>query len=235
MAFDYGAVMAEQLMEFGVISLAPVCDLDGGNTVISRLNRAFHKEPHACIDLITSYIDGMNSKGMQATGKHFPGHGYSLGDTHNVKVADNRSLQELEANDLLVFIELIKANKLAAIMPAHILYSQVDPNNTAGASEIWLQDILRDKYGYQGLIISDCLSMAGAGEGSLLDKAEHALAFGDVSILCHQEPHKIIELCDQLIARGNLLSTEGQQRYALWTQTADMARRKFTQTQAALV
>lgn len=234
MAYKYGAVMAEQLMEFGVISFAPVCDLDGGNAVISRLNRAFHKQPQACVELISAFIDGMNSKGMQATGKHFPGHGYSLGDTHNTRVSDNRSLAELEANDLHVFIELIKANKLAAIMPAHIVYPQVDAAHTAGTSQIWLQDLLRNKYGYDGVIISDCLSMAGAGEGTLLDKTEQALAFGDVAILCHQEPETIIELCDQLVAKGLTLSPEAQQRYIAWTGVADQARRKLVQENAAL-
>lgn len=234
LAYEYGAVMAAQLMEFGIISLAPVCDLDGGNTVITRLNRAFHKDAHACVDLLYSYIDGMNAHGMNATGKHFPGHGYSSGDTHLVQVTDDRSLAELEATDLSVFIELIKANKLAAIMPAHILYPQIDANHTAGASKIWLQEILRGKYGYQGLIISDCLSMAGAGSGRLLDKAEQALTFGDISILCHQEPETILQLCDDLLEKGFALSPEGQQRYAVWTNTADAARRKLAHEQAVL-
>lgn len=229
MAFNYGAVMAEQLMEFGIISLAPVCDLDGGNAVITRLNRAFHKEPKACLNLLHAYIDGMNSKGMQATGKHYPGHGRSLGDTHLDRVTDNRTLAELEENDLSVFIELIKENKLAAIMPAHILYPQVDANYTAGASRVWLKDLLRDKYGYQGLIISDCISMAGAGDGSLLDKAEHALAFGDVSILCHQDPETVLRLCDELLQNGHAMSLDAQKRYAAWTNQADLARRKFTE------
>ncbi|HSX20861.1 MAG TPA: beta-N-acetylhexosaminidase, partial [Gammaproteobacteria bacterium] len=139
MAYDYGAHMAEELMQFGIISFAPVCDLDGGNIVISRLNRAFHAHPAACTELLMAYIDGMNSKGMQATGKHFPGHGHILGDTHTHKVADDRSLSELEAKDLSVFIKLIAANKLAAIMPAHIVYPQVDAQHTAGTSQIWLQ------------------------------------------------------------------------------------------------
>lgn len=234
MAFNYGATMAAQLMEFGIISFAPVCDLDGGNAVITRLNRAFHKDPSACLDLLNAYIDGMHSKGMLATGKHFPGHGHSLGDSHLVRVADDRSLDELETNDLHIFIELIKADKLAAIMPAHILYPQIDPEYTAGASKIWLQDLLRNKYGYQGLIVSDCLSMAGAGNGTLLDKTEHALAFGDVAILCHQEPATVITLCDQLQAKGYTLNSEAQQRYQVWTSAADAARRKFVQTQSAL-
>jgi beta-N-acetylhexosaminidase len=217
LARDYGAIMAEQLLEFGIISLAPVCDLDAGNTVISRLDRGFHSNPTACTDLAMAYIEGMNSKGMQATGKHFPGHGHGLADSHNKVVVDNRSLEELENNDLAVFINLIKANKLAAVMPAHITFTQIDPNHTAGSSRIWLHDILRVKYGFKGIIVSDCLSMAGAGNGSLLDKTEHALAFGDVALLCHQEPQAVIELCDQLMQSNALLSTEAQRRFAIWT------------------
>lgn len=233
MAYKYGAVMAEQLMEYGIISFAPVCDLDGGNTVITRLNRAFHKKPQASIDLLHAYIDGMNAKGMHATGKHYPGHGRSFGDSHLNKVTDNRTLSELEQDDLSVFIELIKANKLAAIMPAHILYPQVDANYTAGASKIWLQELLRGKYGYDGLIISDCLSMVGAGEGTLLDKVQQALAFGDVSILCHQDPEVIIALGDQLLENGYAMNQESQRRYMRWTQVADEARRKFALQQVA--
>jgi beta-N-acetylhexosaminidase len=218
LAQEYGAIMAEQLVELGIISLAPVCDLDGGNAVISRLNRAFHSEPQACIELLLSFIAGMHSKGMQATGKHFPGHGQASGDTHINIVSDNRSLAELESKDLSVFIGLIKANKLAAIMPSHIIYTEVDPNNTAGSSKIWLQDILRDKYGYKGIIVSDCLSMTGSGDGSLFDKTKHALDFGDVAILCHQEPETVISLCDQLAESGYALSKEGQERFSRWTQ-----------------
>lgn len=233
MAYKYGAIMAEQLMEYGIISLTPMCDVDGGNTVVSRLNRAFHKEPQACIDLLHAYIDGMNSKGMHATGKHYPGHGRSLGDSHLNTVVDSRSLNALEQDDLSVFIEMIKANKLAAIMPAHILYPEVDASFTAGASKIWLQDLLRNKYAFDGVIISDCLSMAGAGAGSLLEKTEQALAFGDVSILCHQDPSVIIELGDQLLEKGYAMDQESQQRYMRWTKTADDARQKFAQQQLA--
>lgn len=232
LAQEYGAIMAEQLMEFGIISLAPICDLDGGNAVISRLNRAFHSQPKACTELLLSYITGMNSEGMQATGKHFPGHGQSIGDTHNSVVSDNRSLAEIEANDLYVFIELIKADKLAAIMPAHIVYTKIDPDHTAGSSKIWLQDILRDKYNFKGLIVSDCLSMTGAGNGNLLAKTEQALAFGDVALLCHQEPETIIKLCEQLAQKNYALSKEGQARFARWTNSSKIVRQNLLKAAA---
>ncbi len=234
MAYNYGACMAAELMQYGIISLTPMCDVDGGNAVVSRLNRAFHSDARACIDLLHAYIDGMHAHGMQATGKHYPGHGRSLGDTHLDMVVDNRNLNALEEDDLSVFIELIKANKLAAIMPAHILYPQVDAQFTAGASKIWLQDLLRNKYAYDGVIISDCLSMAGAGAGTILEKAEQALSCGDVAILCHQEPVAIMQLGDQLLAKGYAMDQQAQQRYMRWTQVADDARRKFVQNTLAM-
>lgn len=216
LAYEYGQIMARELLEFGIISFAPVCDLDAGNTVITRLGRSFNAEPRACTELLHAYIDGMNSAGMNATGKHFPGHGQNNGDTHNNLVYDHRTLEEIENNDLHVFIELIKANKLAAIMPAHIVYTQVDPDHTAGTSKIWLEDILRIKYGYKGIIVSDCLSMVGAGNSSLLDKSKQALEFCDLAILCHQEPEEVLKLCDALLKAQLGLNKSGQARFAAW-------------------
>jgi beta-N-acetylhexosaminidase len=233
LAEKLGAVMAQELSDFGVINLGPVCDLDAGNKVISGLNRAFHSEPKACTELLFAYTTGMRKHGMAATGKHFPGHGQDIGDTHDNVVKDHRTLAEIEANDLVPFIELIKANKLAAIMPAHIIYTSLDPDNTAGASKIWLDDILRKKYGFNGVIVSDCLSMKGAGDGGLLDKTEQALAFGDVAIMCHKTAEEFISLLDALQAKGYYAMNEtGQQRFAAWVEGSvevrhDLAKKRL--------
>jgi beta-N-acetylhexosaminidase len=230
LAEQYGGLMADELSEFGVITLSPVCDLDAGNKVITGLSRAFHRDPRACTDLLFSYTKGMNDKGMPATGKHFPGHGQDIGDTHDAVVRDDRTLEEIESNDLVPFIELIKANKLAAIMPAHIIYTKVDPEHTAGSSKTWLEDLLRKKYGFNGVIVSDCLSMTGAGDASMLGKTEHALAFGDVAILSHQKPEDIAPLLDALLAKGYAMSTAGQERFATWVAGSVAARRVLGQT-----
>ncbi len=216
-AYEYGYIMAKELLEFDIISLAPVCDLDAGNTVITRLGRGFHSKPDACLELVTEYINGMNAAGMQATGKHFPGHGQDNGDSHLNLVADDRTLTEIENNDLHIFIELIKANKLAAIMPAHIVYSKVDSDNTVGSSDIWLNEILRKKYGFKGLIISDCLTMVGAGSESILDKVKYSLKYCDVATLCHQDPIDIMKLGDILLEQDMLLNDDAQQRFNIWT------------------
>lgn len=234
LAEKIGLETAKELVEVGVINLAPVCDVDQGNSVISGLDRSFHANPKACTELLFAYTKGMNAAGMQATGKHFPGHGQNNGDTHENIVIDNRSLAEIEQNDLVPFIKLIKANKLAAIMPAHIIYTQVDPDNTAGSSKIWLENLLRNKYGFNGVIVSDCLSMTGAAGNSLLEKTEKALSFGDVAILCHQKPEDVMELLDILQAKNYALDAEGQARFAAWVdgsaEVRNTMRAKFAVT-----
>jgi beta-N-acetylhexosaminidase len=227
LAETYGGIMAEELSEFGIINLGPVCDLDAGNLVITGLSRSFHLQPKACSELLFAFTKGMREHGMCATGKHFPGHGQNNGDTHDNVVVDHRTLEEIEQNDLVPFIDLIKANQLAAIMPAHIIYTQVDPSHTAGSSKIWLNDLLRIKYGFNGVIVSDCLSMKGAGDGSLLDKTEQALSFGDVAIMCHRTPEEFISLLDALQEKGYELDTIGQERFARWIEGSVAARSKI--------
>lgn len=230
LAETYGGIMAKELSEVGVINLGPVCDLDAGNLVISGLSRSFHAQPKACSELLFAFTKGMSDYGMSATGKHFPGHGQNNGDTHDNVVVDHRSLEEIEQNDLVPFLDLIKANKLAAIMPAHIIYTQVDPNHTAGSSQIWLNDLLRNKYGFNGVIVSDCLSMKGAGDGSLLDKTEQALSFGDVAIMCHRTPEEFIALLDALQENGYELDAMGQERFARWVEGSVAVRSKLAQS-----
>jgi beta-N-acetylhexosaminidase len=228
LAETYGGIMAKELSDFGVINLGPVCDLDAGNSVITGLSRAFHAEPKACSALLFAYTRGMQKHGMQATGKHFPGHGQDTGDTHDSVVYDHRTLEEIEQNDLVPFIDLIRSGKLAAIMPSHIIYTKVDSEHTAGSSKIWLEDILRKKYGFNGVIVSDCLSMKGAGDGSLLDKTEQALSFGDVAIMCHKTTEEFMSILDGLASKGTYeLDELGQQRLATWVEGSAEVRKKL--------
>jgi beta-N-acetylhexosaminidase len=98
---------------------------------------------------------------------------------------DERSLREIEKKDLVPYKAAIEAG-LAAVMPAHVIYSQVD-SEPAGYSRIWLQDILRGKLGFDGLIFSDDLSMEGASTaGGIPERARAALAAGcDMVLLCN--------------------------------------------------
>lgn len=161
-SFSLAWLMAAELIRCGVdISFAPVLDLDFGRSSVIG-DRAFAKDPMAVLALTEAFIEGMNAAGMSATAKHFPGHGYVTADSHLELPTDTRTFEQLEQHDLIPFRHLISKNQLAAIMPAHVVYPDVDSHCTAGFSKEWLQEILRKKMGFQGLIYSDDLSMEGA-------------------------------------------------------------------------
>jgi beta-N-acetylhexosaminidase len=211
----YGKKLAEELHPFGIISLCPVLDLKAGNAIIQGLDRAFHSDPIACAILTEAFIDGMQQAGMLATGKHFPGHGQNIGDSHKVKPTDNRTLEEIEQQDLIPFLHNI--NKLAAIMPAHITFPEIDPEHTVSMSEIWLKELLRCKYKFDGVIVSNCLSMSGAGEGSYLAKTEQALRHGDIALLCNIDPTELLAVLNSLGERY-FMDPGTETRFAKWVQ-----------------
>lgn len=239
LAYHYGQKMALELQPFGTISLGPVVDLQAGNPVIEGLGRAFHRDPDKCAELATAYIEGMNAAGMLATGKHFPGHGQRVGDSHLMQPTDARLRDEIMSQDLVPFRQLIDAKKLAAIMPAHIVYPDVDPNNIAGMSSIWLNDILRGELGFEGLVISDCLAMVGAGIGlSHLERTLQSLPFVDVALLCHLPVMDLLSVLDG-IGTEHLMTLEQQRKYSSWTAGSVEARmslaREFQTSQRSIL
>lgn len=179
-----GELMAREVRSVGVdFSFAPVLDLDGGiSTVIG--DRAFHAEAAPAIALQRSFIAGMRAAGMMTIGKHFPGHGSVAADSHTDLPVDDRSWAEIEAYDLQPFAAL--AAELDGIMPAHVVYPQVDPL-PAGFSRHWLQTVLREQLGFKGLVFSDDLCMQGAvGIGSIQARVDVALEAGcDVVLICN--------------------------------------------------
>ncbi len=193
LAEQYGEHMARELRECGIhVGLAPVLDIHGPNPIIGGLYRAFHADPNAVAVLAAAFIKGMHQVGMPAVGKHFPGHGFCKADSHIGFPSDERSLETLEACDLTPFKSLIDSNVLDAIMPAHVTYPNVDATHAAGYSSRWLNDILRTKMGFTGLIISDCLGMTGADIGDLLMRGTHALNAGCQLLIAANQTRPII-------------------------------------------
>jgi beta-N-acetylhexosaminidase len=182
-ASDVGWLMSLELIASGVdISFAPVLDVDRNTSSIIG-NRSFSNKPQNVVEIASHFIQGMNEAGMQATGKHFPGHGGIKEDSHIAEPIDTRSHDDLIDNDLKPFIEL--KDKLSAVMTAHITYPDID-NVCVSFSEIWLKNILQNNIGFNGVIFSDDLTMKGAGNKSMDEKAIEALNAGcDMVLVCN--------------------------------------------------
>jgi len=180
-----GWLMAAELRAVGVdISFAPVLDLDHGvSTVIG--DRALHRRPEVVAELAHAYQGGMHEAGMAATGKHFPGHGAVVADSHLELPVDPRPYADLAQWDLVPFERMIHYG-LAAVMMAHVVYADVDAN-PAGFSPFWIREVLRNRLGFQGLVFSDDLSMqAAAYAGDYGDRARISLEAGcDMVLVCN--------------------------------------------------
>jgi beta-N-acetylhexosaminidase len=189
-SYSLGWLMAAELIHHGIdISFAPVLDLDFERSDVIG-DRAFSARPDDVYQLSKAFINGMKNAGMSATAKHFPGHGYVKADSHKTLPKDLRSYDILDQQDLIPFKQLIQDGQLSAIMPAHVIYPDVDAEFTAGFSAVWLQTILRQQLGFKGLIYSDDLSMEGAAaSGSPAIRAEKAKNAGcNVLLICnHRE------------------------------------------------
>ncbi len=192
-----GWLMAAELRTIGVdFSFAPVLDLDYGVSEIIG-DRSFHRDPEAVTDIARAYIHGMRRAWMPAVGKHFPGHGAVEVDSHLGLPVDTRHFEDMWQADMLPFRQLCQ-KELAGIMPAHIVYEQSD-DLPAGFSPFWIKEILRDRLGFQGAVLSDDLSMEGAVVmGDSLARAEAALSAGCDMVLVCNNPDGVIQVIDGL-------------------------------------
>ncbi|WP_237056017.1 beta-N-acetylhexosaminidase [Microbulbifer sediminum] len=183
---DAGWLLAAELRAEDIdFSFAPVLDADDQHCRIVG-DRSFAADPAQVASLVRPFMEGMHEAGMATTGKHFPGHGHVLEDSHEELPEDERSLEQVMASDALPFIECMEAGELDAVMPAHIRFVRVD-HNPVGFSRLWLQQILRGELGFNGVIFSDDLSMEGAGAaGGYGARIRAAMDAGcDMGVVCN--------------------------------------------------
>ena len=189
-----GEQIAAELLACSVdFSFTPVLDLDFGQSQVIG-DRAFHHDPAVVSMLARALIGGLHAQGMSHCAKHFPGHGFASADSHHALPIDDRSLDQILAGDALPYKSL--GGLLRSVMPAHIVYPEVD-DRPAGFSKRWIQEILRQQIGFDGLVFSDDLSMEAATvAGSMTDRAKAALKAGcDMVLVCNQP-----DLADELLA-----------------------------------
>lgn len=191
-----GYILAAELRACGVdLSFTPVLDLDYGVSQVIG-DRAFHREPAVVAMLARALIQGLSTAGMAACGKHFPGHGAVEADSHHEIPVDERSLEQIIAEDAAPYSWLGDL-VLPSVMPAHVIYPKVD-SAPAGFSSYWVQTVLRERLRYDGVVFSDDLTMEGATvAGDILARANAALGAGcDMVLVCNRP-----DLADDLLER----------------------------------
>ena len=232
LATQVGWLMAAEMLSAGFdFSFAPVLDINIGlSKVIGE--RAFGSDAAQVAALANAFMAGMHEAGMATTGKHFPGHGSVQADSHLELPVDDRTLEEIRSTDLEAFVACL--NSLDAVMPAHVIYPQVDPH-CAGFSPFWLQEILRGEMGFDGVIFSDDLVMAGAAAvGGIETRVDAALEAGcDMVLVCNNRPMALAAKA-HLEAQGALANPRllRMQRSKMWQREQLMMSDRWTQARA---
>jgi beta-N-acetylhexosaminidase len=165
---------------------APVLDVDTNpdNPVIG--DRSFSRDPQAVAERGAAFIQAMQAEGVAACGKHFPGHGDTQTDSHLELPRLEHDLARLEAVELPPFVEAVKA-EVASIMTAHVLFPALDPEHPATLSEKVVGPLLRERLGFEGVIVSDDLEMKAVADNyAIEDSAVRAIRAGcDQLLICH--------------------------------------------------
>jgi beta-N-acetylhexosaminidase len=174
LAKEVGALVGRGLRAMGVNwNFAPVLDVNNNpqNPVIS--DRSFGQDPKRVAQLGLAWAEGLMSAGVAACGKHFPGHGDTHLDSHLALPTVTRNLEGLEEYELVPF-RAATAQHLPSLMTAHIVYPAIDPKYPATLSRKILTDLLRQRGGYEGVIVTDSMGMDaidknyGRGEAAVL-------------------------------------------------------------------
>ncbi len=193
----HGYSIGSELGAHGIdLCFAPVLDRDIGVSGVIG-DRAFATRVDVIVDLARAFRAGLNRAGMAATGKHFPGHGAVMADSHVELPVDRRARAEIERTELAPFLPLIE-DGIESLMMAHVRYPDVD-HTPASLSRTWIAGTLRRRLGFRHALFCDDLSMHGAAVvGDLATRARLALAAGcDMLPVCNDRP-AALQLLDAL-------------------------------------
>jgi beta-N-acetylhexosaminidase len=196
---DYAMTCARELLDIGVnMNLAPVLDVCAAGRDLFMERRALGSDPAEVGRLGALIIRQMQSMGVAACGKHFPGLGAATVDPHYKLPRVSSSRANVRSIDIPPFEAAIAAG-VAAIMTSHTVYKHIDPDRPATLSAPILSGILRKEMGYHGIIVTDDLEMGAIeNEGNLDRAALQALEAGaDLLLICHSHD-KVINAFEYL-------------------------------------
>ena len=198
-AAEIAATIADELLNVGVnVNLAPVLDVDTNplNPVIA--DRSLGSDPATVARLASAMIRAMQTRGIAACGKHFPGHGDTTLDSHTDLPTLSHDMKRLEHIELPPFRAAIDAG-VQMIMTAHILLPALDPDHPATMSPTIITGLLRERLGFEGVIVSDDLDMAAVADRYTTgDAALRSLRAGvDLLLIC-QHPERAPAAIDSI-------------------------------------
>ncbi len=203
-AYQMGRITAQEAASIGINwLLAPVADINSNpaNPVINV--RAFGRSPDVVIPRIRAFIHGAKEHPVLTTAKHFPGHGDTTIDSHLATPSLDKTLEQLWQWELLPFQAAIGAG-VDAIMTAHLFLPQID-SQIATLSPSMITQLLRQELGFQGLIVTDALVMAGIrNRHSLADIVTRAILAGNDILLMPPDPIATIDIIYQAVKRGEI-------------------------------
>ncbi len=187
LAYAFGEVTAEELRAIGCnLNLAPVLDVltNPKNPAIS--GRAFGDDPLLVSELGLAVVAGLQDHGVLACGKHFPGHGDTDSDSHRALPRVGQSRDRLQAVECRPFVHATQ-NGLEVLMTAHVVYEHLDPKRPATLSPVILAELLRQTFKFDGLVMSDDLTMRAITDHVAVEKAAvQALVAGvDLLLIAH--------------------------------------------------
>lgn len=191
-------LLAQELRDLGMdCDCAPVVDLaiPGADAVIG--DRAFHAEPGPVAEMARAALAGLKDQGVAGVIKHIPGHGRADADSHFALPVVREDHETLHDTDFAAFKDVADAASMA--MTAHVTFAAIDPENCATLSKDVIAQIIRSEMGFDGLLMSDDLSMK-ALDGTLRQRGERALSAGcDMLLHCNGELGEMVEVAHAAI------------------------------------
>lgn len=214
-AFAVARATGEELRALGInMNLAPVADVNNNpaNPLIGV--RSFGEDPEQVARLVAASVRGYAAAGVIASLKHFPGHGDTAVDSHLAMPVVSFDLERLEQVELVPFRRGIAAGA-PCVMTAHMLLSRLDPDLPATLSPAVVRGLLRERLGFDGVAMTDCLEMQAISDGvGVPQGAVLALAAGiDLVLISHRHDRQMasIEAAHQAVAKGVLAEADIRQ------------------------
>ena len=176
--------MGEELLRAGVnTNFAPVVDTGFGAAIG---NRSYGEDPALVSRMGTAAVEGFDAAGIASAAKHFPNHGPAAVDSHKRLPVVNHDMSTIESYDLAPFRAAIEAGA-PMVMAGHLLYPAVDAERPASLSPRWIS-MLREDLGFEGVVVTDDLAMAGASGGDTPERAAVGAVRAGVDLLIVSSP-----------------------------------------------